>query len=145
MNNQNGLKNQDILFDNTLLDELDGLTSDGNKPSSEPEKSLKTPGPRKEADDLPVSADSGESNAAPKKETDDAERAAKRLFLIRVIAVAVGVLGIIMLISGIALHRLDEESRRTPEKAQMPEEYIEEFFSDENFEPDIEDFIEPEA
>ena len=68
-----------------------------------------------------------------------------KMFIIRVLAVAVGVFGIIMLVCGIALHRLDEESRRIPEKGQMPEEYIEEFFSDEHFTSDIEDYIEPEA
>lgn len=69
----------------------------------------------------------------------------KREFMIRVLTVAVGVLGVVMLVCGIALHRLDEESRKVPEKAQMPEEYIEEFFSDENSHPDIEAYIEPEA
>ena len=69
----------------------------------------------------------------------------KKRFIIRIIAVAVAMLGVVLLISGIALHRLDEESRRAPEKAQMPEEYIEEFFSDENFVPDIESYLEPEA
>lgn len=69
----------------------------------------------------------------------------KREFMIRVLTVAVGVLGVVMLVCGIALHRLDEESRKVPEKAQMPEEYIEEFFSDEHFTPNIEDYIEPEA
>ena len=71
--------------------------------------------------------------------------AGKKLFTVRVLAVAVGVLGVIMLVCGIALHRLDEESRRTPEKEQMPEEYIDEFFSDEHFTPNLEDYIEPEA
>ncbi len=68
-----------------------------------------------------------------------------QLFIIRIAAVAVAVLGVILLVSGMVLHRLDEESRKTPEKAQMPEEYIEEFFSDENYKPDIEAYIEPEA
>lgn len=69
----------------------------------------------------------------------------KKMFVVRVLAVAVGVLGVIMLVCGIALHRLDEKSRMTPDKEQMPEEYIEEFFSDEHFTSDIEDYIEPEA
>ena len=78
-------------------------------------------------------------------DNDATERANKKMFIVRVLAVAVGVLGMIMLVCGLALHRLDEESRRTPEKEQMPEEYIEEFFSDEKFTPNIEDYIEPEA
>ena len=63
----------------------------------------------------------------------------------RVAAVAVAVLGIIMLVSGMVLHRLDEESRKTPGKAQMPQEYIEEFFSDDSRDYDIEKYLEPEA
>lgn len=83
--------------------------------------------------------------AADAQTPDPAALAAKRLFIVRIAAVALGVLGVLMLICGIVLRRLDEESRRTPEKAQMPEEYIEEFFSEDNFVPHIEDFIEPEA
>lgn len=78
-------------------------------------------------------------------ENDEDERANKRIFITRVLATAIAVLGIIMLVCGIVLHRLDEESRKTPEKAQMPEEYIEEFFSGDDFKPDIEKYIEPEA
>ena len=68
-----------------------------------------------------------------------------KLFVIQVITVVMVLLGVIMLISGAVLRHLDEESRKTADPAQMPEAYIEEFFSDDDHEPQIEDFIEPEA
>lgn len=67
-----------------------------------------------------------------------------RMFVIRVLTVAVGVLGLIMLISGVVLRNLDEANRTTADKAQMPEEYIEEFFSGEDRTPHIEDYMEEE-
>ncbi len=68
-----------------------------------------------------------------------------KMFIMQVITLIVGLLGMLMLVSGAVLYRLDEASRRTPDKVQMPEEYIEEFFGNENSEPNIEDYIEPEA
>jgi len=76
---------------------------------------------------------------------DPEEESARRQFIIRVIAVVLTVLGVVMLISGIALRKLDQESRKVPDKEQMPQEYIDEFFSDENYKPSIEEYIEPEA
>ena len=68
-----------------------------------------------------------------------------KMFLIRVLMVAVGVLGIVMLISGMVLRRLDEASRTAADNVPMPEEYIEEFFSGEDSTPNIEDYIEEEG
>lgn len=67
-----------------------------------------------------------------------------KMLIIRVLTAAIAMLGVVMLISGIVLRNLDEASKNTPEKAQMPEEYIEEFFSGEDKTPNIEDYIEPE-
>ena len=67
-----------------------------------------------------------------------------RMLVIRALTAAVAVVGVIMLISGILLRNLDEAGKTTPEKAQMPEEYIEEFFSHEDETPNIEDYMEPE-
>lgn len=68
-----------------------------------------------------------------------------KMFLIRVLTVAVGVMGMIMLLSGIVLRHLDETSRTTADKAPMPEEYIEEFFSGRDSMPHIEDYMEEEG
>lgn len=110
--------NHKRLFDESLINELNGFEENGEEDKTE----------------------SGETSVPPSTEQNNG-----KLFIIRVAAVAVAVVGIIMLVSGMVLHRLDEESRKTPAKAQMPEEYIEEFFTGENYEPDIEDYIEPEA
>jgi hypothetical protein len=64
--------------------------------------------------------------------------------VLRVLTVALGVLGIVMLISGIALRHLDEEGSTASERVPMPEEYIEEFFSAQDNAHDIEDIIEAE-
>ena len=162
MDNEKNWMNDNKLFDETLIDELNEMkpvpnqspakTAESNRASfgSQPEKTEQT---RETGDknagvsnpDEIKTAHSAEENKPDQSKTDNEDSAEKKIFLIRVLAVAVGVLGIIMLISGMVLHRLDEESRKTPEKAQMPEEYIEEFFSDENFKPDIEKYMEPEA
>lgn len=65
-----------------------------------------------------------------------------QMFVIRVLTAAIGVLGIIMLISGLVLRHLDESGRTAADKAPMPEEYIEEFFSGGDGTPNIEDYIE---
>ena len=67
-----------------------------------------------------------------------------RSSVIRILTVIVGTMGLLMLIGGMLLFRLEQQSRRTADVAQMPEEMIAEFFSDSG-EPQIEDFIEPEA
>jgi hypothetical protein len=76
---------------------------------------------------------------------DDSVRQADRNFIVRVAAVVLGILGVIMLVCGIFLRNLDQAGQKVPDKEQMPQEYIDEFFSDEGFTPDIRDFIEPEA
>lgn len=68
----------------------------------------------------------------------------RKMLIIKVLTVIVTVLGVIMLISGLVLHSLGTEQYTAADEVQMPEEYIEEFFSDENSEPQIEDYIEPE-
>ena len=142
MDDMNNLKNSDALFDQSLLDELNAATSDGPSEVSEHTSDGEV---ADKSDSERAASDKPSDDELPVKKADDTERAAKKIFMVRVLAVAVAVLGMIMLVCGIALHRLDEESRRTPEKEQMPEEYIEEFFSDEKFTPNIEDYIEPEA
>lgn len=67
-----------------------------------------------------------------------------RLFIIRVASIIVVAAGLIMLISGILLHAANSEQRSAADGAQMPEEYIEKYFSDEGQEHNIEDYIEPE-
>ena len=67
-----------------------------------------------------------------------------KLFIIREVCVVVVAVGLIMLMSGIALRAMNSEQRSAADGAQMPEEYIEKYFSDEGQEHDIEDYIEPE-
>ena len=142
MDDMNHRKMNDSLFDGSLLDELNGRKPDKISESSEDtfEKKLSDKSDTEKANSVKPAEDE-----QPVISGDDNERSNTKLFIVRVLAVAVGVLGVIMLVCGIALHRLDEESRKTPEKEQMPEEYIEEFFSDEHFTPNIEDYLEPEA
>lgn len=68
-----------------------------------------------------------------------------RKIIVQIMAAAIGVVGVVMLICGMVLHRLDEKSREIPEMARMPQEYIDEFFSADDEIPDIENFIEPEG
>ncbi len=66
-----------------------------------------------------------------------------KLLVIRVISVIIMAVGLIMLMSGIALSAVNKKQNSVADGAQMPEEYIEKYFSDENSEPSIEDYIEP--
>lgn len=68
----------------------------------------------------------------------------RKMLIIKAVIVIVAALGVIMLISGLVLHSLGTGQYTAADEVQMPEEYIEEFFSDENSEPQIEDYIEPE-
>lgn len=63
-----------------------------------------------------------------------------RLFIIRVVSIIIVVSGLIMLTSGVLLHSANSERHSS---AQMPEEYIRKYFSDEGQERNIEDYIEP--
>ena len=117
-----------------------GQTEETPEALSRNEESVRT-AEKAEKPEISEIPDKAENNGRAEK-SDSADR---RLFIVRVAAVAVAVLGIIMLVSGMVLHRLDEESRKTPGKAQMPQEYIEEFFSDDSRDYDIEKYLEPEA
>lgn len=68
-----------------------------------------------------------------------------KALIFRVLTVALGILGIVMLVSGLMLRRLEQNSKPVREEPQMPEAYIEEFFSGEDSTPHIEDYIEPEG
>ena len=119
----------------------DGVPEAGKRePSADdiPEADKREP----QTDDIP---ELGKREPQTGNEKNEENAAAKRQFVIRVTAIVLAVLGVIMLICGIALRNLDQESRKVPDKAQMPEEYIDEFFSDEGRSPSIEDYIEPEA
>ena len=164
MNNAEILFNHSGLSDEALIDELDHLQAlSANQDAAcgsvhEPRQQKQPEMSERSSEDVVVSEmaktdDGNHATVNPNQERSDIQTVQddptdlteKRQFMIRLIAIVVGVLGVIMLISGTVLHRLDEESRRTPEKAQMPEEYIEEFFSGDDFKPDIEKYIEPEA
>lgn len=67
----------------------------------------------------------------------------KKLTVIRVISVIVTAIGLVMLACGLMLRYFIAERRYAADNAQMPEEYIEEFFSDEVGKSSIEDYIEP--
>lgn len=67
----------------------------------------------------------------------------KKLTVIRIISVIVTAAGLLMLVCGLMLRYFDAEQRYAADGAQMPEEYIEEFFSDEGGKSSIEDYIEP--
>ena len=187
MNHTDVFDNQNLLYDENLIDELNNLRSPDEKtaaaddtdhtqmaeeeksasqpeperpaaveekPASQPEperpaeveeKTASQPEPERPAEEEEPLFSTSEQEQPGEKKANEAERDIKHSYMIRVIAVVAAVLGVIMLISGIALRRLDEENRRAAEKAQMPEEYINEFFPDDNQEPQIEDYIEPEA
>ncbi len=68
-----------------------------------------------------------------------------KALIFRVLTVALGLMGIAMLVSGLVLRHLDEANKTVPQQAEMPEAYIEEFFSGEDNTPRIEDYIEPAA
>lgn len=149
MDNEKNLRRDNKLFDEALIDELNDMKSAQSQNAAEEKAEANPPIVGKMPEKTEKRCEIGEEMTDGSKPDENGngagDSANKKIFIIRVLAVAVGVLGIIMLISGMVLHRLDEESRKTPEKAQMPEKYIEEFFSDENFKPDIEKYIEPEA
>ena len=171
MNHTDVFDNQNLLYDENLIDELNNLCSPDEKTAAaddtdhtqmaEEEKPASQPEPERPAEveekpasqpepERPVEVEKplfpkSEQEQPGDKKANEAECDIKHSYMIRVIAVVAAILGVIMLISGIALRRLDEENRRAPEKAQMPEEYINEFFPDDNQEPQIEDYIEPEA
>lgn len=137
--------NTEKLFDESLIDELDNIHEDsGNTITESPDGSEPTESAEAFGSEHPEETDDACCENA-EDTPDEPECEDRKLFIIRIAAVAVAVLGVVMLVSGMVLQRLYGESRKTPEKAQMPEEYIEEFFSDENFTPDIENYIEPEA
>ncbi|MBQ1413096.1 MAG: hypothetical protein IIY93_07900 [Clostridia bacterium] len=68
-----------------------------------------------------------------------------RAQLFRILLTALGILGMLMLIGGLWLRRLDRVNHPPSEKPQMPESYIEEFFSGENRTHRLEDYLEPEG
>ena len=155
MNHTDVFDNQNLLYDENLIDELNNLCSPDEKTAAaddtdhtqmaEEEKPASQPEPERPVEVEKPPFPKSEQEQPGEKKANEAECDIKHSYMIRVIAVVAAILGVIMLISGIALRRLDEENRRTPEKAQMPEEYINEFFPDDNQEPQIEDYIEPEA
>jgi hypothetical protein len=133
------------LFDESLGDERNDIPEDSGNMINEPQTASR---PEDASDAFETETPEKPDAAGPENANDvpdEPEGDNRKLFIIRIAAVAVAVLGVVMLVSGMVLQRLDEESRKTPEKAQMPEEYIEEFFSDENFTPNIENYLEPEA
>ena len=155
MNHTDVFDNQNLLYDENLIDELNNLRSPDEKTAAaddtdhtqmaEEEKNASQPEPERPVEVEKPPFPKSEQEQPGDKKANEAECDIKHSYMIRVIAVVAAILGVIMLISGIALRRLDEENRRAPEKAQMPEEYINEFFPDDNQEPQIEDYIEPEA
>lgn len=68
----------------------------------------------------------------------------KKLTVIRIISVIVTAVGLVTLACGLMLRYFDAEQRYAADDAQMPEEYIEEFFSGEGDRSSIENYIEPE-
>lgn len=98
-----------------------------------------------EKTDVAVSETVDSEAVVSEKTPGSSDKRATRKFIVRVAALVLGILGVIMLICGIVLRNLDQESREVPDKEQMPQEYIDEFFSDEGLTPDIRDYIEPEA
>lgn len=66
------------------------------------------------------------------------------MFLLRVLTAALGAVGLIMLLSGLLLRQLDAAGQGGGTETPLPEEYIDEFFTEEG-EPDILAEIEPEA
>lgn len=64
--------------------------------------------------------------------------------LLRVLTAALGAVGLIMLLSGLLLRQFDTAGQHSGTETPLPEEYINEFFTEEG-EPDILAEIEPEA
>ena len=91
-----------------------------------------------------VSEDVVSEDVVSEKSSGNSDRRTTGKFIVRVAALVLGIVGVIMLICGIVLRNLDQESRKVPDKEQMPQAYIDEFFSDEGYIPDIRDYIEPE-
>ena len=100
MDDMNHRKMNDSLFDGSLLEELNGRKPDKISESSEDtsDKELSDKSDTEKAN----SVKPGEEEQ-PVISGDDTERSNRKLFIVRVLAVAVGVLGVIMLVWGARL------------------------------------------
>ena len=65
--------------------------------------------------------------------------------VLKLVTVVIAGIAVLLLISGLVLGLLSNNSYSAAAETQMPEEYIEEFFPDEAAGQQIENYIEPEG